>query len=57
MLQEAEIMNIHQITKLSGLEDTFKGNLVYPLCSDQGHLQLDLVAQSPIQPDFKCFQR
>jgi len=27
-----------------------------PLCHEQGHLQLDQVAQSPVQPDFECFQ-
>ena len=33
------------------LEGTFKGP-VY----EQGHLQLDQVAQSPIQPDLECLQ-
>jgi len=39
-----------------GLEGTFKDHLVQPPCSEQGHLQLDQVAQSPIQPDPECFQ-
>ncbi|KAK4823100.1 hypothetical protein QYF61_025838 [Mycteria americana] len=34
-----------------GLEGTFKGHLVQPRCNEQGHLQLDQVAQSPLQPD------
>jgi len=37
------------------LEGTFTGHQVQPLCKEQGHLQLDQVAQSPVQPDFKCF--
>lgn len=28
------------------LEETLKGHLVQALCSEQGHLQLDQVAQS-----------
>ena len=38
------------------LEGTFKGQLVQFLCNEQGHLQLDQVAQSPIQRDLECFQ-
>jgi len=38
------------------LEGTFKGHLAQPRCNEQGHLQLDQVAQSPIQPDLECFQ-
>jgi len=34
-----------------GLEGTFKGHLVQPPCSKQGHLQLGQVAQSPVQPE------
>ncbi|KAK4807110.1 hypothetical protein QYF61_018451 [Mycteria americana] len=30
-----------------GLEGNFKGHLVQPPCNEQGHLQLDQVAQSP----------
>ena len=36
-----------------GLEGTFRG---YLSCSEQGHLQLDQVAQSPVQPGLECFQ-
>jgi len=38
------------------LEGTFKGRLAQPPCSEQGHLALDQVAQSPVQPDLECFQ-
>jgi len=31
------------------LEGTFKGHLVQHPCNEQGHLQLDQVAQSPVQ--------
>jgi len=33
------------------LEGTIKGHLVQPLCTEQGHLQLDQVAQSPVTVD------
>lgn len=32
---------------------TSKGHLVQLACIEQGHLQLEQVAQSPIQPDFE----
>ena len=35
---------------------TFKGPLVLSPCSEQGHLQLDQVAQNPIQSCLECFQ-
>jgi len=38
------------------LEGTSKGYLVQPPCNNQGHLPLDQVAQSPVQPDLECFQ-
>jgi len=38
------------------VERTFKDLLVQPPCSDQGHLQLDQAAQSPVQPSLECFQ-
>ena len=39
-----------------GLEGTFKGHLVQPPCHGQGHLALDQVAQSPVQPGLEHFQ-
>ena len=47
---------LHRLVEWFGLEATFKGHLVQPRCSEQGHLQLDQVAQSPVQPDLECFQ-
>jgi len=38
------------------LEGTFDSHLVQPPCNKQRHLQLDQVAQGPIQPDLECFQ-
>ena len=35
-----------RIIEYSGLEGTFTGHLVQPLCNEQGHLQLDQVPQS-----------
>ena len=46
----------HRFIEMFELEGTFKGHLVQLPCSDQGHLQLDQVAQSPIQPDLECLQ-
>jgi len=37
-----------------GLEGTFKGRLVQTPCNEQGHLPLDQVAQSLVQPDLEC---
>jgi len=39
-----------------GLEETFKGYLAQPPCSEQGHLLLDQAGQSPVQPGLECFQ-
>jgi len=44
----------HRIRECFGLEGTFRGHLAQP--SEQGHLQPDQVAQSPVQPDLECFQ-
>ena len=49
-------MDCHRITEEFGLEGTCKGHLVQPPCNEQGHLQLDQVAQSPVQPGVECFQ-
>jgi len=38
------------------LEGSHKSHPVQLPCSEQGHLQLEQVAQSPIQPDLECHQ-
>jgi len=48
--------DLHRITECFGLEGTFRGHLAQPPCSEQGHLQPDQVAQSPVQPDLECSQ-
>jgi len=40
----------HRVTECFGLEGTFRGHLPQPSCSEQGHLQPDQVAQSPVPP-------
>jgi len=47
---------VNRIMEQFGLEGIFRGHLAQPPCSEQGHLQLDQGAQSPIQPDLECFQ-
>lgn len=39
-----------------GWKGSFKGQLVHPPCIEQGHLQLDRVAQNYIQPDPEYLQ-
>jgi len=46
----------HRIIECFGLEGTFRGHPALLPCNEQGHLQLDRVAQSPVQPGFECFQ-
>ena len=46
----------HRIIECFGWERTFRGHLAQSPCSEQGHLQPDHVAQSPIQPGLKCSQ-
>lgn len=41
----------HTLTESLTLEGTHKGHLVQLPCIEQGHLQLDLGVQSPIQSD------
>ena len=55
-LNEDKTSHIHRITEQFELEGTFKDHLVQPPCSEQGHIPLDQVAQSPVQPDRECFQ-
>ena len=45
----------YRITEWFGLEGTFRSHLVKPPCSEQGLLQLDQVAQSPVQPGLEHF--
>ena len=45
-----------RIIESSELEQTFKGHLVQLPSNEQGHPQLDHVAQSPVQPDLECLQ-
>jgi len=49
----------HRIVEGFGLEGTFKITYLVPAyisCCRQGHLPLNQVVQSPIQPGFECFQ-
>ena len=46
----------HWIIGWLGLEATVEDHLVHPCCYGQGHLSLDQVVQSPIQPDLELFQ-
>jgi len=52
----AVVSTPHRIIELFGLEGTFRGHLAQPPCSEQGHLQPDQAAQSPVQPGLECFQ-
>lgn len=40
-----------RITELFELEGCLEGHVVQPPCRDQGRVQLDQGAQSPVQPD------
>lgn len=42
--------------ELFELEGTFKGHLVQLPCNEQRHLQLNEVAQSPVQPNLESLQ-
>jgi len=46
----------YRIIECFALEKTFRGHLVQLPRSEQGHLQLDQVAKSPVQPGLECFQ-
>ena len=47
---------LHRIIEWFGLEGTLKITYFQPLCHGQGHLPLDQVAQSPVQPGLEHFQ-
>ena len=51
MLQQIIIME----SEWFGLERAFKIISFQALCYRQGHLPLDQVARSPIQPGLECF--
>ena len=53
---ELTFINCSTVIESSELEETFKVLLVQPPCREQGHLQLDQVAQTPIQLDLGCLQ-
>ena len=46
----------HRTIECFWLGGTFRGHVDQPPCSEQGHLQLDQVAQSLVQPGLECFQ-
>jgi len=46
----------HGITELFELEGNLKCHLVQLLCNEQGHLQLDQIAQSRVQPVLERLQ-
>lgn len=46
---------LHRFIDWFVLEGAFEGHLVQSLCHGQGHLSLDQIAQSPVQPDFEHF--
>jgi len=46
----------HRITESLELEGTFKGHLVQLPCNEQGHLRLDQVAESLVQPGLESLQ-
>ena len=46
----------YRIIERFALEGTVRGHLAQTPCSEQGRLQLDEVAQSPVQPGLECLQ-
>ena len=51
-----QLLSYDRIIECFGWEGTFRGHLAQPPCNEKGHLQLDQVAQSPVQPGLECFQ-
>jgi len=49
-------VGFHRLIEQFGLEGTAKGHRAQPHYHEQGHLQTDQVAQSPVQPGLECFQ-
>ena len=43
-----------RIKELPELEGTLRGHLIQLPCTEQGHLQLESVAQSPAQSGLEC---
>ena len=50
------LLYVSRITEVFALERTLEDVLVQLPCSEQGHLQLDQVAQSLVQSDLECLQ-
>jgi len=48
-----KIQEEYRIAEYLGLKGTFKSSSPPPYF-EQGHIQLDQVAQSPVQSDFEC---
>jgi len=46
----------HQPVERFGVAGTFRGHVVQPPCSEQGLLQPDQAAESPVQPGLEWFQ-
>ena len=47
---------VYRIIESFELEGNLTGHLAQLSCTEEEHLQLDQVAQSPVQPDLECLQ-
>ena len=47
----------HRVIESFALEEIFKSHLFQPPCKEQGHLQKDQIAQSPLQPGPECHEK
>ncbi|NXN59955.1 POGZ protein, partial [Rynchops niger] len=57
VIEDSVVEDYNSVDKTAtGLEGTLKIIQFHPPCHGQGHLPLDQVAQSPIQPGLKTFQ-